>query len=130
MAEKSESGFPEMADGLETMQRAGFFIRNVNHLRLNQVEIYEQVGPAFRIENSTKVNINGCDTFLPKSALPQISLENVEDCYIQSSLTSQTENNPVLFEGKNNTNISIFSMNRQHDQNNGNQKRDTDHKLG
>jgi polygalacturonase len=130
MAEKSESGYPEMADGLETMHRAGFFIRNVNHLRLDQVEIYQQVGPAFRIENSTKVNINGCDTFLPKSALPQISLENVEDCTIQSSLTSQTENNPVLFEGKNNTNISIFSMNRQHDQNNVNQKRDTDHKLG
>lgn len=49
--------YPEMADGLEKMAQAGFFIRNVHRLRLDHVQVSGQVGPAFDIGDCHEVEI-------------------------------------------------------------------------
>lgn len=59
MATEAEPGQVEMADGLEPMQRAGFFVRNARRVRLERVEITGQEGPAFLIANASDITING-----------------------------------------------------------------------
>ena len=47
MAANARAGVPEYADGLEPMQRAGFFARNLRRLRLDRVEVSGQDGEPF-----------------------------------------------------------------------------------
>jgi len=48
-----EAGCPEMADGIPSMQRSGFFIRNVRELALEGVHVFGEDGPAFQIQDSS-----------------------------------------------------------------------------
>jgi len=57
ISEEADSGYPEMADDIPSMSQAGFFIRNVHHLRLDNVEVTGQVGEAFDIAESENVMI-------------------------------------------------------------------------
>ncbi|RPJ21556.1 MAG: glycoside hydrolase family 28 protein [Chloroflexi bacterium] len=57
ISDEADSGYPEMADDIPSMSQAGFFIRNVHHLRLEHVEVTGQRGPVFDIDNSTEVEI-------------------------------------------------------------------------
>lgn len=57
ISEEADSGYPEMADDIPSMSRAGFFIRNANHLRLEHVEVKGQVGEAFDMDDSVKAVI-------------------------------------------------------------------------
>ena len=57
ISEEADSGYPEMADDVPSMSKAGFFIRNAHHLRLERVEVTGQIGPEFDIDNSTDVEI-------------------------------------------------------------------------
>jgi hypothetical protein len=54
---KADSGYPEMADGIPSMSRAGFFIRNARRIRLEHVNVTGQQGPAFDIDRSTEIEI-------------------------------------------------------------------------
>lgn len=54
----AEPDYPEMADGLEKMTQAGFFIRNTRRLRLDHVEVTNQIGSAFDLSDSNDVKIN------------------------------------------------------------------------
>ncbi len=51
MANEAPASEPEMADHIPTMQRAGFFARNVRGLHLRNVHIENQVGEAFLLSN-------------------------------------------------------------------------------
>jgi hypothetical protein len=51
------SGYPEMADDIPHMSQAGFFIRNVRHLRFDHVEIKGQIGKAFDMDDSVEAVI-------------------------------------------------------------------------
>lgn len=57
ISKEADSGYPEMADDIPSMSQAGFFIRNVRHLRLENVEVTGQVGEAFDIAESEDVTI-------------------------------------------------------------------------
>ena len=57
ISEEADAGYPEMADNIPHMSKAGFFIRNANHLRLENVEVNGQVGEAFDIADCTDVKI-------------------------------------------------------------------------
>ena len=46
MAAEAEAAYPEMADDLEQMRRAGFFVRNARGLRLHNVAVRGQIGAA------------------------------------------------------------------------------------
>lgn len=56
-AEDAEPGYPEMADGLDKMQRAGFFIRHVRRLGLHHVEIINPTGEAFDMDECLDVSV-------------------------------------------------------------------------
>jgi polygalacturonase len=74
LAAESEQGYPEMADGLELMARAGFYINNACNIRLDHVEIQNQHGPAFMIHNSNQVEIIGCGAGRNPTEKPLIHL--------------------------------------------------------
>jgi hypothetical protein len=59
IAAEAEAGYPEMADDIPSMSRAGFFIRNARGLRLDHVQVTGQVGEAFDIADCTDVSITG-----------------------------------------------------------------------
>jgi len=52
MAHDAEPGYPEMADDMELMQRAGLYVRHVRGLRLQGVEITGQQGPALLLRDA------------------------------------------------------------------------------
>ncbi|MEW5870188.1 MAG: glycoside hydrolase family 28 protein [Chloroflexota bacterium] len=79
---QAEPGYPDMADGLELMQRAGLFLRNVHGLRLEHVEITGQSGPAFWIQDAAQVEISRCTTPTPGTQTPVIHLENVKGGFV------------------------------------------------
>ena len=57
ISEQADSGFPEMADDIPRMSQAGFFIRKAQRVRLGNVEVRGQKGPAFDIDDSTEVEV-------------------------------------------------------------------------
>ncbi len=59
MAPDAEPGYPEMADDMELMQGAGLVVRNVRGLRLQDVEIVGQQGPALLLADTTGIQIAG-----------------------------------------------------------------------
>ncbi len=77
LAGEGEAGFPEMADGLERMRQAGFFIRNVRGLTLEHVEIDGQSGPAFRLEDIEGGTISACGSPTPDPQAPVMDWNNV-----------------------------------------------------
>jgi hypothetical protein len=73
-----------MADGLERMQQAGFFLRNVKGLTLQNVEISGQVGPAFRLADIEGGTINACYCSTPDPDAPVMDLENVTHALVNA----------------------------------------------
>jgi polygalacturonase len=60
MSPEAEAGYADMADDLELMRRAGLFVCNARRLRLHNVEVAGQLGPALRLVNSAEVEISAC----------------------------------------------------------------------
>jgi len=48
----ADADYPEMADDIPSMSQAGFFIRNARRLRLANVQVHNQLGEAFDVDNS------------------------------------------------------------------------------
>jgi hypothetical protein len=67
LSAEAEAGYPEMADDMELMQRAGFFVRHARGLRLHHVEVNGQSGAAFQVIDF------GCGTggLLTRTPIPQ-----------------------------------------------------------
>jgi polygalacturonase len=78
----AEAGYPEMADDMELMQRAGVFVRNARGLRLDHVEVSGQSGAAFRVIDSSDVELSGCATRTPDSNHPIVQLDNVHHAFV------------------------------------------------
>jgi hypothetical protein len=57
ISDEADSGYPEMADDIPSMSRAGFFIRNAHRIRLEHVEVTGQVGVAFDVADCEDVTI-------------------------------------------------------------------------
>jgi polygalacturonase len=83
----AEPRYPEMADGLEKMLQAGFFIRNTHHIRLDHVEVTNQIGMAFDLGDSTDVEINASGTSTPDQSAPIFRLQNLSDVCIHHCRT-------------------------------------------
>ena len=49
------AGAPAMAVGCGEMCRAGFIVENAANVRLNDVDLYNQIGPALTVKNSQDV---------------------------------------------------------------------------
>lgn len=50
-AKNAKKGYPEMLDGIEAVSKMGMWIKNVNRLKLEQVQIEDEVGEKFILEN-------------------------------------------------------------------------------
>jgi polygalacturonase len=54
----ADADYPEMADDIPSMSQAGFFIRNARRVRINNVQVQNQIGPMFDIDDSVEADIN------------------------------------------------------------------------
>jgi hypothetical protein len=88
LAAGTEAGYPEMADGLERMQQAGFFIRNVQGLTLENIDIGGQSGPAFRLSDIVGGTISGCGTPTPDPQAPVMHWTNVSRALLNACRTT------------------------------------------
>jgi len=82
MARDAETGDPAMAPDVEPMQRAGFFACNVRRLRFHNVEVTDQLGPAFILTDAADVDISGCATHTPVSDAPVIHMKDVNGAFV------------------------------------------------
>lgn len=99
MAANAEPGYPEMADHMELMQRAGFFACNVQGLRLHNVEVRGQSGPALRMEASAAVEISASAALTPDSDAPAIQLRDVAGAFVHGCRASEETDIFLQVEG-------------------------------
>lgn len=53
----TDPDYPEMADDIPSLSQAGFFIRNARNIRLDNVQVHNQLGPAFDLDASVEADI-------------------------------------------------------------------------
>ena len=82
MSPGAEAGYPDMADDLELMRRAGFFVRNARRLRLHNVEVSGQLGPALTLAASTDIEISASTTCTPSTDAPVVHMRNVAGAFV------------------------------------------------
>ncbi len=82
LSAEAEAGYPEMADDMDLMQRAGFFVRHARGLRLHHVEVNGQSGSAFHLSDSSEVELSGCTTRTPDPNHPIVHLGNVDHAFV------------------------------------------------
>ncbi len=78
----AEAGYADMADELELMRRAGIFVRNARRLRLHNVEVSGQLGPALSIADSTDIEVSTSTTGTPPADAPVIHLRDVAGVFV------------------------------------------------
>ncbi len=88
MAPDARPDYPDMADDLELMQRAGLYIRNARRLSLEHVEVTGQQGPAIRLINVSSVELAGCTTSTPDGSAPVIHLTGGQDIFVHGCRAS------------------------------------------
>lgn len=88
MAPDGPADYPEMAEDLEPMQRAGLYLHNVERLRLHNIEIAGQLGPAISITDAAEVDLSACNSFTPDSGSPIVQLQDVKGAFIHSCRAS------------------------------------------
>ncbi len=76
------AGYPEMADGMELMRRAGVFVRNARGLRLCQVEVEGQLGPAITLMDARDVDLSACTSRTPCAEAPVIWMKGVSGAFV------------------------------------------------
>jgi hypothetical protein len=72
-----------MADGIDLMQQAGFYVRNARRLLLERVEIAGQRGPAIQVTDSSQVEICASTSPTPAAGEPVVRLSNVNEAIIR-----------------------------------------------
>jgi hypothetical protein len=82
LSSNAASGEPDMADDVEPMVRSGFLVRNARGLRLRNVEITGQSGPAFRLLDVQDVEISASGTRTPAANSPVIELINARGVFV------------------------------------------------
>ncbi|MEO6435049.1 MAG: hypothetical protein ABIP55_04715, partial [Tepidisphaeraceae bacterium] len=55
--DNTEAGQSAMAPIAENLCRAGFFMQNVNGVRLSNVQVFDQIGPAVTVRNARDVSM-------------------------------------------------------------------------
>lgn len=78
--DNAEAGQSAMAPGQPDLCRAGFVFKNVKNIRLSNIQVHDQLGPAIAITNASDITLHQIDspTLAPGQEL--IHLENVERC--------------------------------------------------
>lgn len=82
MAADAEPDYAEMADDIDKMQRAGFFVRNARGLRLHNLSISNQQGPALDLSDSAGIEISSCASLAQTEQEPVMRMKNVSGALI------------------------------------------------
>ncbi len=107
LAAGAEAGYPEMADDMELMQRAGFFVRHARGLRLHHVEVNGQSGAAFQVIDSSDVELSGCATRTPDPNSPIIHLDNIEHAFVHGCQAHASASTFLQVDGARSTDIVL-----------------------
>jgi polygalacturonase len=112
LALASEVGFPEMADDMEKMGRAGMYIHNVQGLSLDHVQIHNQLGPAIQILDACDVELLNCFSSAINDESPFVRLENVSKAYVDGCRTPAGGRALLEVSGKGSKNILLGQHNQ------------------
>ena len=82
MSPDAEAGYPDMADDLELMQRAGLYIRNARGLRLHNVQVTDQIGPALMLMDTADVDLSASTTDTPCADAPVVHMVNGQGVFV------------------------------------------------
>jgi hypothetical protein len=96
-----------MADDLEPMRRAGLFVCNARGLRLHNVEVREQLGPALSIADSAGVEISAGTTRTPAADAPVILLRDVDGAFVHGCRASADTGVFLQVEGQRTSDIVL-----------------------
>jgi polygalacturonase len=114
MSPNAQAGAPDMADDIEPMQRTGFFVRNARGLRLHNVEVANQFGPALMIADAADVDISASGTRTPVVDAPVILMQNVDGAFVHGCRASLGTGIFLQVEGKNTKEIALRSNHLVH----------------
>ena len=78
-AANTEAGQSAMAPGQPDLCRAGFVLENVANALLSNVQVFDQVGPAVRVNNARHVALERVTSSTLEPGTPLVSLKNVKD---------------------------------------------------
>jgi hypothetical protein len=73
---------PVMAYHIRATKGEGFFVSNGKDIRFNNVWIKTVTGPAFTVEDSEKITINGLTSKDMSEGQPGVSFNNVKDIHV------------------------------------------------
>jgi len=107
MSPRAEAGYADMADDLEPMRRTGLFVRHARGLRLHQVEVTGQLGPALRLANCTEVEISAVATRTSSADTPMMHLTDVGDAFVHGCRAPARTNVFLSVEGENSREIVL-----------------------
>jgi polygalacturonase len=81
--DNTKAGDSDMAPDIEQLCRAGFVMKNVRTVRLDNIQIFDQVGPAVRVTNGSEIAIDGLSSPTKQDdGSPLIALIDVENAYV------------------------------------------------
>jgi hypothetical protein len=77
--ENEEAGQSAMAPGQPDLCRAGFMLKNVANVRLHNVQVFGQLGPAVIVDNARKLALEHVSSPNLDPDVPLVSVTNVAD---------------------------------------------------
>ena len=80
--DNTEAGESDMAPDIEKLCRAGFVFKNVSRLRLENVQVFDALGPAVRVAESRDVTLCGIAADRAEPGAPLIDLRDVDGAYV------------------------------------------------
>ncbi len=107
MAPDAEPGYPDMADDLELMCRAGLFARNVRGLRLHNIEVSGQVGPALNLADAAEIEISATTSRTPAPDAPVILMCNVAGAFVHGCRAAASTGVFLAVEGQSSAGIVL-----------------------
>jgi hypothetical protein len=76
--DNTEAGQSAMAPGQPDLCRAGFVLKNVKNVRLSNVQVFDQIGPAVSVTNAREVTLNQISSPTLEAGVPLIDLKDAE----------------------------------------------------
>jgi hypothetical protein len=107
MSPDAGAGYPEMADDMELMQRAGLFVRNARGLRLRDVEVTGQLGPALTLADTADVDIGACSMRTASTDAAVICMTNVDGAFVHGCQASAGTGTFLRVSGENTQSIVL-----------------------
>jgi hypothetical protein len=77
--DNTEAGQSAMAPGQPDLCRAGFVLRNVDNVRLHNVQVSDQIGPAVSVTNGRRVSLAHVSSPTLRGGEQLVALEKVSE---------------------------------------------------